>query len=256
MSLLLSQHASRVFLSKQTYKKICLFLSKPELRGNDKKKCQSTYGKPIKRLRKTEIYLTSSRPRSFPSEDIGLSLVSRVDRLSVPYPRCVFDARECTLAKGARSSSSGSGIASSLTPFKSAASPAIMARSRSSSVSSSSSPPKRASSSSSESSALLGPAPSTIIHAGITWPIAMMLSSQNAGITYPLFTPQEKVAPADMGPMARPMPEKVVANPFRVPRMRRDGAEFVRRMVIQGKPTMTAKPLTRSRPNSVANCRL
>jgi hypothetical protein len=36
---------------------------------------------------------------------------------------------------------------------------------------------------------------------------------------------------------------KVVAKPLRVPRMEREEQEFVRRMVMQGKPMMTAKAL-------------
>ena len=42
------------------------------------------------------------------------------------------------------------------------------------------------------------------------------------------------------GPAARPMAEMLVATPFRVPRMRRELAELVRRMVEQGKATSGA----------------
>lgn len=69
---------------------------------------------------------------------------------------------------------------------------------------------------------------------------------------YPFSSPQVKVRPPSAGPEPRPMAEKLVAKPLRVPRTRRLNAEFVKRMVEQGKAKMTATHLTSINTNMTA----
>lgn len=53
--------------------------------------------------------------------------------------------------------------------------------------------------------------------------------------------PKVNVAPPMVGPVARPIAEKEVAKPLSVPRRRRLLAEFVRRIVVQGKAKIAAQ---------------
>ena len=52
------------------------------------------------------------------------------------------------------------------------------------------------------------------------------------------------VAPPKAGPRARPTADMETANPFNVPRMRREEALLVNRMTTQGKAKITAKHFT------------
>ena len=61
---------------------------------------------------------------------------------------------------------------------------------------------------------------------------------------YPISTPQVKVAPAKAGPAALPRAEMLVDTPFRVPKIFRLTALFVRRIVEQGNAKMPQKHLT------------
>ena len=71
-------------------------------------------------------------------------------------------------------------------------------------------------------------------------------------ITYPMSTPSENVQPPIAGPVARPMAEMEVATPFNVPRIRKELAELVRRMVEQGKAKMTIQHLASISVNMTA----
>ena len=61
-------------------------------------------------------------------------------------------------------------------------------------------------------------------------------------------------APPSAGPIARPTAEIDTAKPLRVPRMRRETAELVSRMMEQGKAKMTANDLTSMMPNMTVCC--
>jgi hypothetical protein len=67
-------------------------------------------------------------------------------------------------------------------------------------------------------------------------------------------SPHVNAAPPTAGPTARPIALILTAKPFRVPRMRRLEAEFVNRMMAQGKAKMTAKDLTSMMANMASCC--
>lgn len=62
-------------------------------------------------------------------------------------------------------------------------------------------------------------------------------------ITYPFFTPNVKTEPPIAGPMALPTALKDVAKPFNVPKTLILLAEFVSKIVEEGKAKIVAKHL-------------
>ena len=70
----------------------------------------------------------------------------------------------------------------------------------------------------------------------------------------PRSRPKVNATPPSAGPIARPMAEMDTAKPLRVPRIRSETAEFVSRMMEQGKANMTAKDLTSMIPNMTVCC--
>jgi len=73
---------------------------------------------------------------------------------------------------------------------------------------------------------------------------------------YPLSRPHVKAAPPIAGPMARPIALMETAKPFSVPRILKLVAEFVSRMMEQGKAKMTAKDLTTMIAMSAICCKV
>ena len=106
----------------------------------------------------------------------------------------------------------------------------------------------------SEAESSSNPSISTSIQTGIAALAAMKARTHHGKITYPRFNPQLKVAPPRAGPAALPRAENVVANPFRVPRILNDVAEFVMRIVLHGNENIDAMHFNIIIPNITHCC--